>query len=165
MEDTRQDDTGTLNASSIPIGTGETPDDAAPLSCQFSMISDIGQVRETNEDSASVMILTQISHQGRQPFGLFIVADGMGGHEAGERASLAAVQAAGETLLREVVSHLVNPASEIEHSIPINEAIQRAFEDAHARVLQEVSGGATTLTIVLLMARRIYVGHAGDCRR
>ena len=55
-------------------------------------------------------------------------------------------------------------ATEIEHSIPINEAIQRAFEDAHARVLHEERGGATTLTIVLLMAGRIYVGHAGDCR-
>lgn len=164
MTDSRQDDTEIPDPPSIPIGLAEVQNDATSLSCQFSMISDIGQVRETNEDSASAMALAQVSHQGGQPCGVFILADGMGGHEAGERASLAAVQVSSESLLREVISPLIDPANEMRHSVPINEAIERAFEEAHARVLQEVSGGATTLTIVLLMGRRIYVGHAGDCR-
>ena len=130
----------------------------------FGMHSDAGQERDVNEDSALAMVFARVSHLNTQPVGLFMVADGMGGHEAGEQASLAAIQSSSESLLREVFLPLANPKEDAGDSIPITEAITHAFEAAHHIVVQELPNGATTLTVVLLIGRRVYVGHAGDCR-
>lgn len=129
----------------------------------FSMASHIGMVREENEDSAFAWLQHLSTHEGLQTIGLFMVADGMGGHLHGEAASRLAVQTAGESLLRHVVLPLLGSEA-MAPAVPIQEAIAEAFQAAHQRLQEEVPEGATTLTIVLLVGKRIYVGHAGDCR-
>ncbi|MGQ9516448.1 MAG: PP2C family protein-serine/threonine phosphatase [Anaerolineae bacterium] len=129
----------------------------------FSMASHIGMVREVNEDSAFAWLQHISTHEGMQTVGLFMVADGMGGHLRGETASRLAVQTASESLLRQVVLPLLN-SSGAAPPVPIQEAIAEAFQAAHQRLQEEVPEGATTLTIMLLVGKRIYVGHAGDCR-
>jgi PPM family protein phosphatase len=148
----------------IPIVTDGRDHASIVASFQYGLSSNIGQVREVNEDSAFATIISRVSHLNSQSLGLFMVADGMGGHEAGEQASLAAIQVAGECLLREVIMPLTSPKSEMWDSIPVSEAMTHAFEEAHRKVMEAVPDSATTLTIALLMDRRIYVGHAGDCR-
>jgi protein phosphatase len=151
----------------------ETPPAPAPVTAEesgipcaralFSMASHIGMVREENEDSAFAWLQHLSTHEGLQTVGLFMVADGMGGHLHGEAASRLAVQTAGESLLRHVI--LPSLSSEaMTPAVPIQEAIAEAFQAAHQRLQEKVPDGATTLTIVLLMGKRIYVGHAGDCR-
>lgn len=147
-----------------PFDTMDAKSAAGLLSHQFALISDRGCVRELNEDSAFAFSQAFISSEGIHGLGVFMVADGMGGHASGERASRLAVQAASESLLREVALPLADPTREAWRSVPINEAMERAFQEAQRRVLEEVAGGATTLTIVLLLHRRAYVGHVGDCR-
>jgi len=88
----------------------------------------------------------------------------MGGHANGQQASFSAVQAASECLLREVILPLTQPSAEQRQSTPMNEALENAFMAANARVWRDAPGGGSTLTIVLLIGRRIYVGHVGDCR-
>lgn len=129
----------------------------------FSMASHIGMVREANEDSAFAWLQHVSTHEGMQTVGLFMVADGMGGHLHGETASRLAVQTAGESLLRHVILPLFHSPA-MTPAVPIQEAIAEAFQAAHQRLQEEVPEGATTLTIVLLVGKRIYVGHAGDCR-
>lgn len=129
----------------------------------FSMASHIGMVREENEDSAFAWLQHISTHEGLQTIGLFMVADGMGGHLRGETASRLAVQTAGESLMRHVVLPLLGSEA-MAPAVPVQEAIAEAFQAAHQRLQSEVPEGATTLTIVLLVGRRIYVGHAGDCR-
>jgi serine/threonine protein phosphatase PrpC len=141
-----------------------SPAASEPLAGRFAMISDIGRQREQNEDSAFGLLQQRISDAGAQALGLFILADGMGGQAAGERASAVAVQAAGECLLREVFLPLLDPTGLRWSGVPINEAIGHAFEAANAGVLDAAPGGATTLTLVIMIGRRLYVGHAGDCR-
>ena len=158
------DDNLIEESSIIPIVSGGLDHRRTTVTYQYALSSDIGQSREVNEDSAFATVMSRVSHFNTQSLGLFIAADGMGGHEAGEQASFAAIQVAGESLLREVLLPLTNPRSEIWNSIPVSEAMTHAFEEAHRKVMEEVPAGATTLTITLLMDRRIYVGHAGDCR-
>ena len=59
------------------------------ITLQAAGAKDVGQVREANEDDFFFKVL-QSSHE--EPVGLFIVADGMGGHEGGEYASEWAVK-------------------------------------------------------------------------
>jgi len=96
--------------------------------------------------------------------GLFIVADGMGGHAAGELASQIAVEEASTHLLKELLLPMLGAGGPTSPGVSIHEAMESAFAAAHARVQNETPGGATTLTVALLMDRRLYVGHAGDCR-
>jgi PPM family protein phosphatase len=153
--------------SGICIELDDLQDDRslpAPIAGQFALLTDIGQARALNEDSAFACVQGHLSVQGSQSVGIFIVADGMGGHNEGERASLTAVRAASESLLREILLPLVDPSGDTWPHVPINEAIEHAFQEAQRRVSQNVVGGGTTLTAALLMGRRVYVGHVGDCR-
>lgn len=108
-------------------------------------LSDIGKVRETNEDSFVC----------RPP--LFVVADGMGGHVAGEVASRVAV---------ETVLHDVAAGSGLEPQVLLTQAIARANQLIF-RMAQDNSdraGMGTTLTAALAVGERLYWGHVGDSR-
>src|SRR5512140_3994697 len=52
----------------------------------------VGKQRELNEDSLFALTATMAGNSGNLPFGLYIVADGMGGHQFGEVASNAAIR-------------------------------------------------------------------------
>jgi protein phosphatase len=108
-------------------------------------LSDIGKVRETNEDSFVC----------RPP--LFVVADGMGGHVAGEVASRVAV---------ETVLHDVAAGGGLEPQMLLTQAIARANQLIF-RMAQDNSdraGMGTTLTAALAVGERLYWGHVGDSR-
>ncbi len=108
-------------------------------------LSDIGKVRETNEDSFVC----------RPP--LFVVADGMGGHVAGEVASRMAV---------ETVDSGVAAVNGAEPLALLTEAITRA-NGLIFRMAQDNSdcaGMGTTLTAALAVGSRLYWGHVGDSR-
>lgn len=109
--------------------------------------SDVGLVRPNNEDAFGVW-----PHQG-----LLIVADGMGGHEAGEVASHQAV----ETIRRELTA---------EHSADESprERLRQAVERANSEILElaRVRGNnmGTTVTVAQLDGGRIHVAQVGDSR-
>ncbi len=108
-------------------------------------LSDIGKVRETNEDSFVC-----------QP-PLFVVADGMGGHVAGEVASRMAA---------ETVSARFAAAAGEEPTALLSEAITAANETVY-RLAQEDSeraGMGTTLTAAFVAGSVLYWGHVGDSR-
>ena len=119
---------------------------------QFSAHSDVGQVRAQNEDSFGADSCR----------GLFIVADGMGGHAAGEVASSLAVRCATEGVAL------------IPGDAPLHEARDRlrsAIHDANEVILIEGradpdrSGMGTTTTALLISPDGWWVvGHVGDSR-
>ena len=152
------------NLAEIPLGSAEIQSAIGASSVTYALASDVGRQRNLNEDSAFALSQDWVSAQGVQTLGLFILADGMGGHSGGERASLAAVGAASEVLIRDVILPFSDQGGDGWRMSPLQEAMAGAFEGAQRRVQLEVPGGATTLTIALLIARRIYVGHVGDCR-
>ncbi|WP_312423345.1 Stp1/IreP family PP2C-type Ser/Thr phosphatase [Anaerospora hongkongensis] len=109
--------------------------------------SDIGMVRKANEDSFAF-----------EPPHLFVVADGMGGHVAGEVASNIAAATVKEYVLRNLGD--VHPRQLLEQAIL--QANQEIFEKAQNHA--EYAGMGTTVTAAILDESNIFWGHVGDSR-
>lgn len=127
-------------------------------------VTDIGREREQNEDSLYVIESTIQHEYGQEPFGLFIVADGMGGHQKGEIASKLASRATAKHILKHVYLPYLSESDQDSASQPINEALVVALENANAMVHKLVPEGGTTLTAALVMGNNAYIAHIGDTR-
>lgn len=125
---------------------------------------DVGRVRTHNED---VLLVFSGELGGLEPMpnmGLFVVADGMGGHSLGERASGIAGRAAAQTILERVLpSLLADPQSNIDRPI-LNEVMEEAVIEANRTVVRSVPDGGTTLTSALIIGNQLVVAHVGDTR-
>ena len=105
-----------------------------------------GNVRDCNEDSLLIQ-------QGK--FGLFGVADGMGGHNAGDVASRMAVLLLGRVL---------------EGASPDEDLLRGGMEEVNQLMFEEqakdsaLSGMGTTMTVLWEDQDRILLGHVGDSR-
>jgi protein phosphatase len=96
-------------------------------------------------------------------FGLFIVADGMGGHRAGEVASAISVRKVAHRITEETILHLFDEENSAEIP-PIQDMVRQALEVANDAVVERVPGGGTTLTVALLLGNYLTIGHVGDSR-
>jgi PPM family protein phosphatase len=115
------------------------------LALRYAVRSDVGLLREGNEDSA---------YAGPR---LLAVADGMGGHAAGEVASAVAISALAD--LDEDV-----PAPDLQ--VALAEAVTRANQTLHDMVVTDpsISGMGTTLTAMLWSGGKVALCHIGDSR-
>jgi serine/threonine protein phosphatase PrpC len=100
--------------------------------------------KEKNEDAAAIFQLNGES-------GVLVVADGVGGHRSGERASAIAIKSL-QTSLKEPVTDKTQLRSNI-----IN-----AFEKANQAVMDLGIGAATTLAVVEIAGKQIRPYHVGD---
>ncbi|HSR97833.1 MAG TPA: protein phosphatase 2C domain-containing protein [Kofleriaceae bacterium] len=125
------------------------------------LVTDVGVVREHNEDSAYM----------EPANGFFIVADGMGGHAAGEVASAMAVDTVRKTLegaRREIDLFKRGPTDAGRRGIV--QLLQSAVLSAHQAVFQrgqheaDKAGMGTTLDVVLVAGPEAFVAHVGDSR-
>jgi serine/threonine protein phosphatase PrpC len=126
--------------------------------------SDIGG-RGNNEDAA-LTIMTNAEVTGSiPPIGLFMVADGMGGHQNGEFASSIAVRTVAQAVIRDIVmpqleGRDINSAD--QKTIP--EVLAEAMASANTAVQLEVPGGGTTATCAVIRGDLAYIAHVGDSR-
>jgi serine/threonine protein phosphatase PrpC len=135
-----------------------------PPGLQVGRLTDVGKERDRNEDSCFAFE-AMLQYDGRQePFGLFIVADGMGGHQKGEDASSLAARVAASYLVQHVYGPYLYQAEHSSAGQPINEALINAVENANLAVQQAVPDGGTTLTVALVMGNNVYIAHVGDSR-
>lgn len=136
-----------------------------PPGLTVAKISDIGQVRERNEDAFLTIDLTLQNDNGLVPLGLYIVADGMGGHQKGEVASSLAAQVSARHIIQDVFMPFL-AGGEDEHISrrPINEALIQAVQAANLAVYQQVPEAGTTLTMALVFGHKVYIAHVGDSR-
>jgi serine/threonine protein phosphatase PrpC len=123
----------------------------------------VGKQRELNEDSLFALTSTMAGNSGNLPFGLYIVADGMGGHQFGEVASNAAIRSVAGYVLRKFHPYLfqVKPDT-LEESF--QEIMQAAVREAQRSIQKEAPGSGTTLTAALVVGQQITVAHVGDSR-
>jgi protein phosphatase len=142
-------------------------------------LSDRGQARHSNEDRFAVVELARAlyAHQTNLPratprFGrhrghAFLVADGMGGHEAGEVASAVAVEAVEDFLLDALKRFSDLQAGEAPNAL---EELKGALLHAEARLVAETAkrpewrGMGTTLTLAVAVNWTLLIAHAGDSR-
>lgn len=121
---------------------------------RVAFISDVGRVRENNEDYLVV----------DEEMGLVLVADGMGGHLGGEVASELAA-ATIQTIIRDRLERL-EPGDDPD----IPELIKAAIDRAHEAILQQaatdeaLNGMGTTVVLGLCRGDQLHVAHVGDSR-
>ncbi|MCP4425215.1 MAG: serine/threonine-protein phosphatase [Chloroflexi bacterium] len=125
----------------------------------------LGAVRKRNEDSCLVFSSGAGGHFPLLPFGLYIVADGMGGHANGHVASKTAVRVTARYILDEIYLPLLHDAGGASQT-PIQEVMINATQAANMAVYAsdpELDSG-TTLTTALILGRRLHISHVGDSR-
>lgn len=123
----------------------------------------VGKQREHNEDSLLALTTTLSGNAESVPFGLYIVADGMGGHQFGEVASNAAVRIIGGSLMKKFHSYLFNlPTQNIQD--PLQEMMAQCVREAHEYVQREAPGSGTTVTAALVLGQQVTIAHIGDSR-
>ena len=122
---------------------------------EAAAVTDPGNVRQYNEDCLAM----------DPELGIFVVADGMGGHRAGEVASATAAQVV-LVGLRERLAKLRSAANQHSPLLAVEESINQAnlaiwgAAQGHPRQL----GMGTTLALALFHDNRIVIGHIGDSR-
>ncbi len=114
--------------------------------------TDVGRIRSGNEDS--------LYADADQDRGLFIVADGMGGHAAGEVASEMAVQ----IVAREMAAVRDHSGNEVLETLA--ESLRMANRAIYERTIVEADkqGMGTTASCLILGGGRWIIGHIGDSR-
>jgi serine/threonine protein phosphatase PrpC len=128
----------------------------------FGQSTDVGMVRNNNQDAVLSFFHTSRSAEEHPDFGLFVVADGMGGHHDGEKASAMTVHILAAYVATNIYLPLVNGGS--DDFPPITETLVQAVQKANGDVIERVPEGGTTLTAVAVIADLAYVVHVGDSR-
>lgn len=151
------------SARSEPVATEKIKPRKSQETLTYGVASDVGKLRDNNEDACFAMHWHSITVDERPDFGFFIVADGMGGHLDGEKASGIAV----ETLAAEMLETMYVPLLRDFHagdSPTILDALVSASEKANLAVIKRVPGGGTTLSTVAVVDNLAYLVHVGDSR-
>lgn len=165
--------------STVDLDTAILPDQRHSLAVRCFGATDKGQVRTNNEDQFLVARLSKAlqvlqtslpqpeSRQSSDCSHLFIVADGMGGHAAGEQASALAIDSV-ETYVLEALKWFAHKQGEDDDQLLAD--FRQALGLAHERVRHEavehpeLHGMGTTLTLAYSLNDNLYVAHVGDSR-
>jgi PPM family protein phosphatase len=134
-----------------------------PPQIAFGCAQSIGKQRDHNEDALFASSTVLASDNTNIPFGLFIIADGMGGHQHGEVASGVAIRAMASFIIRK----LFVPTYSLSRENPdesLQEILQTGVLEAHQAILKEAAGGGTTLTTALIIGSQLMISHVGDSR-
>ena len=128
----------------------------ADITPQYAMIAttDVGCVRPHNEDS--VRIVPELN--------LAVVADGMGGHKAGEIASRMAVNALCNSYEEQLL--ISGGVGFVSRGDMISEAITVANSEVYSngRKMAHMEGMGTTMVVVCFQGKQVHIGHIGDSR-
>jgi serine/threonine protein phosphatase PrpC len=126
--------------------------------------TDVGIVRSHNEDAALVITTAHDGDDSLPVFGLFVLADGMGGHQSGEIASSLAARAVAHYITREFYLPILISQEPDTSQPALSEVLINAVKTANDIVAERVPGGGTTLTCALVLGSRAYIAHVGDSR-
>ena len=170
--------------STLDDSTGEyqaiTDSQPPRVGIKFGALTDTGKVRGNNEDhflvarlSKSMQVCkTSLPGEGKTHFSeeegyLIVVADGMGGAAAGERASALAVESVEAFVLNTLKWFLhLSGHDEVALLAELRQSLERADRTVIERARSNTAfhGMGTTLTMAYSVATDLYIVHAGDSR-
>ena len=167
------------SAPQAPTAVSFSTAPPAQLAVHAFGVTDKGKVRSANEDQFLIAELTKAMRVwqtslpepklqvGEERAHLFLVADGMGGHQAGEHASALAVAAIEQFTLNSFKWFFGTDGSEAKKVLA---QFQSAFSQADAEIAEtaaahpELRGMGTTVTMAFQLGAQLCVVHAGDSR-
>jgi serine/threonine protein phosphatase PrpC len=156
-------ETAPLSEEQLKFVTREDPI-VTPSQILVGVGQSVGRQRDHNEDALFYFNSNFANSSKDISFGIFIVADGMGGHEYGEVASSVASKTLGDYVVQKLYSPLFNPSSTTPPNESIQEIIENGIKLAQNAVMQKAPGGGTTITAGLILGDQITIGHVGDSR-
>jgi PPM family protein phosphatase len=161
------------------MDTAKSLDACPPLDVRSFGLTDAGKVRDTNEDQFLIAVLLKalqvertslpqpkLQHSSDRSY-IFVVADGIGGHVGGERASALAIDSV-ESFILETFKWFAQCKGKERDQVLAD--FQSALGHANARVLAEAAefpelrGMGTTLTLAYSLNDELFVAHVGDSR-
>jgi protein phosphatase len=172
----KDDPKGSTKPLSEPSGTPlvnvasvrDTKSTIKPPTLKAVHLSHVGKLRTRNEDSTFIFTADSGGEQPLLPFGLYIVADGMGGHHAGHEASRSAAWMLASTVLERIYVPLLESSISANRrpQEPIMEVMADAVQDANQKIYnpEPEKDSGTTLTAGLLFGQRLFIAHVGDSR-
>jgi serine/threonine protein phosphatase PrpC len=126
--------------------------------------TDVGLARSLNEDSLLTMDYAPVYKSISVPIGVYVVADGMGGHAAGDVASRLTCQ----VLAKRIVSDVMKPASQGELPDNMTHWLIDAFKEANQVIYEERSSAhsdmGNTLVAAAFIGNFAIIGNIGDSR-
>lgn len=156
-----RDDSPTVKGTPLEVSMVEPASSQLPyrvVSCQSA-----GMERAHNEDTLFIFQTYLDGLDNGMSLGLYLVADGMGGHQNGEVASHLAAQGVGQYLIGELINPLIFEHKGFKEQ-DITTFLVKAVERAQKLIQQRVPGGGTTLTLALVLGDRVFTSHIGDSR-
>jgi len=137
--------------------------------------SDAGDMRrsEPNEDSTLVLQLQRVHESHSSPLGIFVVADGLGGHDSGQVASRMAVNVIAERIVHELFGAPLQTEREGKSTGSADEdelvgLLRNTIEDANLTLCQKNQQDKTdmgsTLTGFMVVGEQAYIVNVGDSR-
>ncbi len=136
--------------------------------------SDAGNIRRSdpNEDSTLILQLHRVHESLSTPSGIFIVADGLGGHDDGQLASRMTVNVIAERMARDLLGAPLRAEKEGESvqndEDALTSLLQGTIEDANLAICQKNQQDKTdmgsTLTGFMIVGEHAYVVNVGDSR-
>jgi serine/threonine protein phosphatase PrpC len=123
----------------------------------------VGKQRDHNEDSIFVMNSILADGNAEIPFGIFVIADGMGGHQHGEIASGVAIRTFSQFLVNRIYLNIIS-VDQAYQGESMQELVESAVFEAQQAVLRKAPGGGTTLTAAMVIGEQVTIAHVGDTR-
>jgi serine/threonine protein phosphatase PrpC len=153
-----------LPAESLEYSMSQAEQHERPLHFTIAAALDAGIARQhkPNEDGLFAMQGIQTEALFLQPFGVFLVADGMGGYAYGQEASALALQVISTFL----IPHLLSSTALGQEALLelLMKSVQQANEAVYRRNEQQHSNMGTTVTAALIVGATAYVANVGDSR-
>jgi protein phosphatase len=128
-------------------------------------LTDVGHIRQLNEDSLLTLELGRVHRSVGTPIGLYVVADGMGGHSAGDVASGLAINALAQHAVATLMPFEFDDGpSVLEIEVWLREAINVANTTVHEQRKLAGTNMGTTLVMAYIADGQAYIAHVGDSR-
>ena len=130
---------------------------------EVASLSDTGKLRVKNEDALGAFQFSLNQRQNGIPLGLFMVADGMGGCQAGDVAANIAVSTVNQEITRQLPDITINT----ENEESIRNILENSFRQAHRNIMSVPAyrkGMSTTLVAALVINGTAYIANVGDSR-
>jgi protein phosphatase len=147
-------------------GAREKPAAARGVRLDAGSATHTGRVRNRNEDSTLLQHLAWSTLDEHRALVLAAVADGMGGYDAGDRASNLTVR----QLAADFAPVFANATTQLASGAALAAAIDQAIKNANRIVFQQAQaapgckGMGATLAVVVVAGEEVRIGHVGDCR-